>query len=1220
MTNQNPFFKNNILPRNILLQLRHFSLVLLVVFQVSMAASHLAEAATITVTSTADNTTEDAQITLREAIIAANTDTKADSSIPGSTGTGSGADTIVLPSGTITILSALPEVTTNIVFDGPGASQAVITKSDDVTVRIFSVTGNPNVAFEGITINGGNSGAGNGGGISNLSTGIVTIQDCVISNNIAINGAGIFNGGEGKLIVSGCAIKGNFANSSNGKGGAIMDAGNGTIDLQNSTLSGNQALLGGALFVSDKTALTVLNCTISGNRADPGSTSAGGGGAVADSSSGAARELSFSNSTIVLNTALNSFAGGGFTLATTTATIQNSIIARNTNNTSAPSGSNFFNFGEGAITSLGNNLHDEPGSSQFNTQSDIAVDDPQLTALQHNGGPSHLQTHLPLPGSKAIDRGNNSSVVSSKDQRGATRVLDGDNNESTVVDIGAVETDYRLAITAGQTQSQTLALAFPTKLTVSFTEFNVGQSDFDVIFTAPSSGASGDFTSFESGEKTDTQTTDESGSATAIDLFANSVAGTYAVTVIVKDSAGGIFRQQDFSLTNLNQRPAGVSASSSVDEDGELPITLNATDADTIHNIFIYTVTDPPQHGTLNITSGSGSALDIVYTPNPDFNGNDFFQFTAEDEGGRVSSAATVDITVNPINDQPQVDVPIEDIVVEEDSEDLLVDLTTAFKDIETPKANLSYTITTLTGSPEMLSAPVGDIPIVVPDGQLNLSFVPDANGTVAFVVTATDRGDPDESNDNPDQKSQVIAFSVTATPVNDAPTVSTLPGTQTINEDTETPLVFSVENGNSIGVSDIDSGESIVRATLSVGEGEGTLQSGEAGPLSTIVLSDTLSNINAALNGLTYRPAANFNGTATLTILIDDLGNTGSGGSLTDSAQVSIEVISKPDLKLAIAGDTTAGTTVLEPPSPQATNATGTTSQSGYAAKQYDNIQDGDNRITITVATDAVDGAAGARLTLKNISASGTFTGFSAPVLRPTTTATLTITDDTTLTFNWKRQYLLAFIGVGSGSGTITSKGVGFYDENTTVDITANSADGFVFDKWQVKTGAGSFENLGNRSNTISLTMNDRKEVKAFFIEDSDNDGLPNTIDPNPNVAGDQLLDTDKDGFDNLNEFWAGTDLNDAASFPALNVKTVTGILEGNVVKVSAVTIGFTGPTNSFILEFNPGLVEADWEAIATINAPALEDFIHNSSNAFVPLPSTLGTGFYRIRLISRD
>src|SRR5204862_8307203 len=55
--------------------------------------------------------------------------------------------------------------------------------------------------------------------------------------------------------------------------------------------------------------------------------------------------------------------------------------------------------------------------------------------------------------------------------------------------------------------------------------------------------------------------------------------------------------------------------------------------------------------------------------------------------------------------------------------------------------------------------------------------------------------------------------------------------------------------------------------------------------------LHDALPISNAALDGLVYTPAANFNGADTLTLTTNDQGNTGSGGAKRDTDMVAITV-----------------------------------------------------------------------------------------------------------------------------------------------------------------------------------------------------------------------------------------------------------------------------------------------------------------------------------------
>jgi len=58
-----------------------------------------------------------------------------------------------------------------------------------------------------------------------------------------------------------------------------------------------------------------------------------------------------------------------------------------------------------------------------------------------------------------------------------------------------------------------------------------------------------------------------------------------------------------------------------------------------------------------------------------------------------------------------------------------------------------------------------------------------------------------------------------------------------------------------------------------------------------TMTFTGTIANINTALNGMTFTPNAGFNGAATLTIVSNDQGNTGTGGAKSDTDVVNIQV-----------------------------------------------------------------------------------------------------------------------------------------------------------------------------------------------------------------------------------------------------------------------------------------------------------------------------------------
>ncbi len=144
---------------------------------------------------------------------------------------------------------------------------------------------------------------------------------------------------------------------------------------------------------------------------------------------------------------------------------------------------------------------------------------------------------------------------------------------------------------------------------------------------------------------------------------------------------------------------------------------------------------------------------------------------------------------------------------------------------------------------------------------------------------------------------SAAATSTATVAAVNDAP-LNTVPGAQTTNEDTV--LVFSAGNGNAISIGDVDAGTSPVQVVLTGANGAITLAGiagltfavGDGVADAAMTFSGTLGAVNAALNGLSFMPGANFSGAASLSISADDQGNTGAGGALSDADAVTITVL----------------------------------------------------------------------------------------------------------------------------------------------------------------------------------------------------------------------------------------------------------------------------------------------------------------------------------------
>jgi len=83
-------------------------------------------------------------------------------------------------------------------------------------------------------------------------------------------------------------------------------------------------------------------------------------------------------------------------------------------------------------------------------------------------------------------------------------------------------------------------------------------------------------------------------------------------------------------------------------------LTLNATDADEADSNLSWSISSQAANGTASAT-GTGASKGIGYAPDADFNGMDSFVVTVTDSTARTDTI-TVNVTVDPINDQPALD------------------------------------------------------------------------------------------------------------------------------------------------------------------------------------------------------------------------------------------------------------------------------------------------------------------------------------------------------------------------------------------------------------------------------------------------------------------------------------------------------------------------------------------------------------------------------------
>jgi len=121
--------------------------------------------------------------------------------------------------------------------------------------------------------------------------------------------------------------------------------------------------------------------------------------------------------------------------------------------------------------------------------------------------------------------------------------------------------------------------------------------------------------------------------------------GTDSFTFTVNDGNGGTSTASvSIVIAAVNDAPVATSQKVLVMEDGTLGITLTGTDIE--GDLLEYSYTQPA-HGILK-----GVGANLTYQPALNFNGSDSFTFKLNDGNGGIA-AATVSITVSPVNDNP---------------------------------------------------------------------------------------------------------------------------------------------------------------------------------------------------------------------------------------------------------------------------------------------------------------------------------------------------------------------------------------------------------------------------------------------------------------------------------------------------------------------------------------------------------------------------------------
>ena len=289
---------------------------------------------------------------------------------------------------------------------------------------------------------------------------------------------------------------------------------------------------------------------------------------------------------------------------------------------------------------------------------------------------------------------------------------------------------------------------------------------------------------------------------------------------------------------DVNQAPVAVSDILTVLEDAAaavVNVVANDTDVDG-DTLTVLSVGTPSQGGSASVVSG-----ELVYAPGPDVNGTETVSYVVTD--GALTDTATLTITITPVNDAP-VAVPDAGTVAE-DAAGTLFDVITNDTDVEGDTLSLWLVGAVSAGG---VASRVGDM----------ISYTPAPNYTGIETVEYRVR----DGNGG----SALGTLTVTVTPVNDAPVA--VADTATVAEDAAATSIDVVANDT-----DID---------------------GDTLSLTAVGTPDQGGAASVSGGQLLYTPAANFNGTETVSYTVSD-------GALTDTGTVTVTVTPVNDAPVAV-------------------------------------------------------------------------------------------------------------------------------------------------------------------------------------------------------------------------------------------------------------------------------------------------------------------------------
>jgi Ca2+-binding RTX toxin-like protein len=326
--------------------------------------------------------------------------------------------------------------------------------------------------------------------------------------------------------------------------------------------------------------------------------------------------------------------------------------------------------------------------------------------------------------------------------------------------------------------------------------------------------------------------------------------GADSFTYTVLDTEGAVSNVATVNITvdSVNDAPVAINDEITVDEDTSITFNIVANDTDADDGSVVASsvaISSGVANGTL-VNNGDGT---VTYTGDTNFNGTDSFTYTVTDSDIVTSNIATVDITVDAVNDAPDA---VEDVIVVNEDTSITFNIVANDTDVEDGSV-------------------VADSVLIKSD-VANGTLINNGDGTVTYIGDENYFGDDSFSytvTDTAGLVSDIATVSITVNPVNDAPIAAD--GVRTTNEDEA--VSFNIFDN----VSDIEDGTFDV-TNITLGE----------------VANGTL--VNNGDGSVTYTGDANFFGEDSFTYSVKD-----SEGLESNTATVGITVDSVNDAPITV-------------------------------------------------------------------------------------------------------------------------------------------------------------------------------------------------------------------------------------------------------------------------------------------------------------------------------